>query len=219
MITHERLEALGSALGLWPGTRWLLTVLPVWLTPGLLGFAPLDLWLAAKLFIELRLPKLQAQYKGLWPGDVFLGGALWALISGVVFYVPPGTISSFWRSHWWDAATAIVIVLAVVPLAVIEYISAIRNRHNPKPWTYTLYQLHTPSCLAHRVSMALGAYVLMKFGIVSFATAGVPWVLKLLGIAGLLAWAYCAGYLDNFKPRPTDLGAIHPRHKAWFRLV
>jgi hypothetical protein len=209
-------QMMSEGLGLWPGTKWIFA-LPSWLVP-FLGFAPLLFVVAVKLLIELRAPRLSKQYKGLWPGDLFLSIAVGALLLGTTDYVPPASISPFWRSPLWDVFTVVLMMVAVLPLAIIEYASAIRDKDDPRSWTYTVYQLNTPSCLAHRLATVAYVYLITKVDLVALFAFGVPPFLKAIFIGGMIAWGYCV-YLDNAMPRPTDLDAIHPRQKAWFRLA
>jgi hypothetical protein len=209
------IEQLANALGLWPGTQWLLTLLPA---PHL-AFVPLavtlGLWLFLKTCVELRRPQFGKQYKGLIPGDVFLSFAVGILMTGLAFYATPKLIGGFWRSPLWDALTILVILVIVLGLAWSEYKVAITDPNNPR--SYTLTQLHSPTCLGHRVSMLFMTYLIMKVAIPALFIGAVPPLVKILAILGFLAWVYCV-FLDNTRLRPYDLDAIHPEERAWFRI-
>lgn len=206
-------EQLARALGLLPGTQWLLTAFPTWLLPFVPLLASLGLWLVLTVGVEFRRPQFSKQYKGLWPGDLFLSLSLGALIIGLVFYTQPEQIGAFWRSTAWNLFTLFAVVLFVGGLAAFEYIATLSKSSLAR--TYTLYQLHTPTCLGHRLTMAVMTYLFMKVGVPAMFNA--PWPFAVFAGLTLAFWAYCV-YLDNTKPRPRDLGAIHPLNGAWFGI-
>jgi hypothetical protein len=202
--------------GLWgPIEQLLLNMHPALLM--CLGFTPLALTLGAVMLVELRPPELNKQYLGIWPGDLFLGAGIGFPLIALPHhsYYSLGEVGWFWRSGWWNAATIVMMAGVVLALAVPEYVSAIKYPY--KAWSYTLYQLHTPSCLAHRVSMAFIPLVLMKVVLPLLAFAALAIELKAGWLAGMIAWACCAMWLDNRRMRPNLL-IIHPLSRAWFRL-
>lgn len=207
---------LAQQLGLLWGTHWMLTLFPAWmyiLVPMVLS---LGFMLFLRIFVEFRRPELHKQYKGLWPGDVFLSLSLGLLIVGMAFYASP-VVSPFWRSPLWNAVTLLVVVVVVLALAIPEYVVAFRYRKRKfeRPdYAYTPYQLHTPTALGHRVVMAVFTYLFMKVGAVAVATGAVPWELKLMALILFLCWAGCV-VLDNFRTRP-NLSDVHPASDAWF---
>jgi hypothetical protein len=207
------IEQLVAALGLLPGTQWLLTAFPTWLLPFVPLLASLGLWLVLKTAVEFRRPQFGKQYKGLWPGDLFLSFSLGVLIIGLVHFTRPDQIGAFWRSTSWNLLTLLAVVIFVGGLAAFEYIATLSK--SSKTRTYTLYQLHTPTCLGHRLSMAVLTYLYMKVGIPALFSVPLPHVVFALVMLGL--WLICI-YVDNTRPRPRDLGEIHPYNGAWFGI-
>ena len=209
-------RVLADNLDLWHGTQWFFAF-PAWaiiLMPLILAFVP---YVFARCIIEFRPLALHKQYPGFWPGELFYGLALGLAAVGMLFYASP-VVSQFWHSTGWNLVVAVVSGASFILLWVFEIAVSIKNRGlhpvDRDPKAYTMYQIFTPSSLAHRWIMFLYAYLFMKVGVVALFTAAVPIWLKCAMLGLILAWMYCVK-LDNTRKRP-NLDDIHPRSNAWF---
>lgn len=210
------LRGLAEQLGLMTGTQWMLTAFPAWMLLLVPFILSIGFYTVLRVCVELRAPRLYMGYKGHWPGEAFLSFAIGLLMVGMAFYASP-VVSPFWRSLAWNILTIIVVLGLTGTIAAIEYGRAIKYRKYrfAPDDVYTLYQLHTPTALGHRVSTLVLSYLFMKVGVVALCTGGVPVTLKLAAIVLLSAWVVCV-IKDNSGTRP-ELENVHPVSRAWFQ--
>lgn len=199
---------------------------PWWLPPFMEGILVLGALLGATVLIEGRMPKLREQYTGVWPGDLFLAIGYGLLTCGGMYFSPP-VVHGFWQ-HWlYDLVSYVLSAAAVLVLAVPEYARAYqyRNAVRKPADVLTFRQLHSPSCLAHRIITFIIAYLLLHVGVPApkIMNSGAAGYLTLGGGLALMGWVFCAGVIDNGlmgtnRPRP-DLSKVHPLDGGWFGSV
>lgn len=92
---------IAAALLRMPGAAMVTAVIA-----GLVGFSPLNLIIAGAL---IELPFLLSRYRNWNPGLYYLGGAVLALVNGVMLYL----YIDFAAFPWWVQAGAIVVRVVV----------------------------------------------------------------------------------------------------------
>lgn len=210
---------------LWP-MQWVLDTLPHWAAP-YIGFVLTFGVMAVGRLIEREPLRLAQQYKGLWPGDAFLGFAIAFMVTGVTDF-SPSSIHGWWQSPVVQYAALVVSLVPVVLLTVVEYTLSIKeyNRERRaircggyimwKVGVYRPYQLFTPTNLLHRTVMVVMAFVVLQLFVATWAIGTIPLTLKVLATLLFAAWAYCGFVYDN-QPKHSRpyLPYVHPTHNAW----
>jgi hypothetical protein len=209
---------------LWP-MQWVLDTLPHWAAP-FIGFVLTFGVMAVGRLIEREPLRLAQQYKGLWPGDAFLGFAIAFMVTGVTDYSPL-SVHGWWQSPVVQYAALGVSLVPVVLLTVVEYTLSIKeyNRERRarfggyfqrKEGVYRPYQLFTPTNLGHRAILVIMSFVVLQLTMATWGIGTVPLPLKIVATACLLSWVYCAFVYDN-QPKHSRpyLPHVHPTHNAW----
>lgn len=199
---------------------------PGWLPPFMAAFLVAGVLLGAATLIEGRMPSLKNQYAGVWPGLLFQSISYGLLVCAAL-YASPSVAHGFWQEDWYNWLTYGLAALAVLGLAVPEYVRAYIYRNDGcKPADVLNFrQLHSPTCLAHRIIMFAITYLTLHVGPAGVMTVvSGPAVFLILGAgAGLMGWVFCFGVIDNGllgtnRPRP-DLSKIHPLDGGWFNSI
>jgi hypothetical protein len=167
---------------------------------------------AVALFIEGRRLILAKQYKGMFPGYLFLGGAYALAYAQVSRYLPAQT-GRWYQSAYAQMAYAAVGVLFFLALTVPETIACLKYYDAPpsvRPkGVLTLRELLSPAKIYQNVvNNGLLPYLLASLlAPALFAVPGQVVAKVLIGVM-LAVWGYLALWYDNRRPRP-DMIYIH----------
>lgn len=198
------------ALGTLPGLRWLVD--GRW-APAMPLFVSLVIPFLLAVGLEWRVPSLLHQYKGAFPGDLFLS------IAGA--YAICTAILCLRRYNRWYSRRAwhvFALGFGLVYAAIFAYGEVMNTIHQWVPSAaYTWPQIFSPTHLYHLL-VTIPVFGYLFWTVVVPVWIHAPWrpwpiVARVIIVLMIVAWAYCAFYVDNHVARP-DLSEIHGE---WFR--
>lgn len=197
-----------SKFGIIPGLRWTLANgrWAPWLPTLFMLIVPEMLAIG----LEGRVAVPWRQYLGVFPGDAFLSLAL-----GTSFWLAINQLSSD-RPRWYqNRAWHVLCLVFGLGFAGSVFYGELSNtlyRYLPSA-AYTMGQFVSPTNLFHYVLVAVVTYLLWAVTLPTLVHAPRRyWLLKVLIVLAILAWATCAIYLDNTLPRPN----LADVHGVWF---
>lgn len=200
-------------VGLFPTFRWIVDSLPRWLALVFGALVTSGMLVLLAVAVEGHIWRPSVQYKGVYPGDLFLSLAFGAAVYGVVYYLPAST-QGWWQERWWHW-TALVMGFGLVLILKSAEIYFTITEPN-KPGVYNWGQHLSPTMLWHTFIIPVLGYLTLTLAAAVLFSSAVPWWLKALVLAGLLGWTTCAVILDNILPRP-DVNLIHAPDGWWWQ--
>lgn len=209
---------LAQQLRIVPGLRWAfdfprvqLRIFPRWtfdsskIQPYIGWLAtPIGL-LALALLVEGRSVDLSQQYRGLLPGDLFLGVTWFA--ASMLAQELHGE-NQWYQRNWfrWLAVGfgAACLLGLTIPEAIVTY--SMQGQPNIMTWG----AFFSPTKVYH--TLILPTYGYAMFALVMPALVEAPWrawhmVMRLVALGGIVGWVICV-VLDNTLPRP-DTTCVH----------
>jgi len=208
LVGHARRGGLvkpSERIGLLPGFSWIADK-SIWLAMSFGFIATIGLLYAVAMLIEGRVPRVTAQYKGVFPGDLFLATSVAASMY-VAHCKLPDVHGAWYQSRTFHYSALLLGVVLVVGLKVAEITATIKMPG--QPGVYSWNQQLSPTMLAHTAIVPVMAYLTVVSAAAALSTASISWWLKAVVVAGILGWILCAVVLDNILPRP-NVTLIHP---------